>query len=192
MKTIFLVATLVALQLKAQTSVDNSAGGVEKPYQHRLICKAMSQNQEFELNVKWKNKVKFDQPDQPRRAPFIDQGFKYELKNLLTNEAWSGNYASSIYTKAVILDLPENLKLSGLFQMYKRIGKINKTDEIFFEKQNSKIHLAHMTLTSMETFTDKDCCEKPISKLCGSEPTGSSQNVDLWFESSSCEYISLE
>ena len=164
MKTIFLVALLAVLQLKAQVAVDNVAGDVEKPYQHQLICKAVAENQEYELNVKWKNK--FVQHDSLGRAPFIAQSFEYELKNLFTNEVWSGNYSKFIYKSASILDVPDYLKLSGFFNMRKRIGKINKTDEIFFEKLNNKIHLTHIVLTSEETFTDKDYCEKPISKLC--------------------------
>lgn len=76
MKTIFLITTLLSLQLKADIPVENPVETVDKEYQHQITCKAFSQNQEYELMLKWKKLQPTGQ------APYFDEGFSFQIKSL--------------------------------------------------------------------------------------------------------------
>lgn len=187
MKKVFLITIILSLQLKAELSVENQVGGVDKGHQHQLICKAVTENQEYELNVKWTNKFQMHNP--LGRTLHIDQGMYYEIKNVGTGEVWTRNYWNSFYNHVSIYDSTYNLKLNGSFNMHKRIGRASETSELHFEKQNTKFNLLSIKISGLETFDTSGYCDVPVSKLCGSEPINNEKVIlDLVFEESSCEY----
>ncbi|MEK6627511.1 MAG: hypothetical protein AABY53_02705 [Bdellovibrionota bacterium] len=191
MKTVFLVIVLVATQLKAQTSGDKLGGVVDKGYQHQLMCKAVAGNQEYELQLQWKNKLTHHDP--PGRAPFRDEGFSYELKKVATGQIWVGGYNNYFNERIIITDLLGQLNLSGYYHMFKRIGEMSNTTELALDKKENNFYLTQMILTAGQTYFDnyKDYCDVPVSKLCGVVPPYRKVVLDLSFENSTCEYIDL-
>lgn len=189
MKTIFLITTLLSLQLKADIPVENPVETVDKEYQHQLTCKAVSQNQEYELLLKWK---KIKAQDQLGRAPQFNEGFGFQIKNLSTLQIWSDNYEDFISEHTTINENDTELTLSGSFFMFKRLGTISKTSELAFVKQDSTYQLFILKMTASETFKNPiDYCNPP-TRLCGSHSQHKPKVIkDLVFENSVCEYQKL-
>lgn len=187
MKTIFLISTILSLQLKAELPVENHVVAVDKEYQYQLVCKAFAANQEFEMNVKWKNKIIHDSP---RRAPFYDGALNYELKNVSTGDLYTGDYHDYVKSHTNIVDSFEHLSLYGSKIVNTRLALNSEASEIYFEKHKNQFNLLSIKITKQKTFfLAKDYCDKPMSKLCGSEPINNGNKIilDLVFENSTCD-----
>lgn len=189
-KIIFLAATLVCINLKAQMSVDNPVMYVDNQYHHQLSCLASTETENFSVLVQWKS---LHGHHSDGRAPYLKQSFVYEVKNLNTLQQWKGSYSQFFSENTQITNNEKFLNFSGDFFMYKRLGTIAHSADILFIKDGGQYLLDNLKITAKETFTNpKNFCSPP-TRLCGSLPSEEPATVliESKFVTSSCHYKNL-
>lgn len=188
-KLIFLALTALVFQSANVFAVENAVGGVDKDYQHELICQASTETEDFELNLKW-SILYIHLPD--GRAPQVKKEFKYELKNLTANTAIGAHFGNFFGDYADISDVGPGLHVAGKFFMYKRLGyREEKTDIVLDKDSAGQYSLNSLQNKAIETFQNpKDYCNPP-TRLCGSEPPLPEPKIvlNLIFKNSTCQLI---